>query len=359
MASHHGLLPASKEVVLEIQLNKLINDFLFSGVEDRMAATVGNASEDRRQHGDPAWESENPGCLSLENSNLVRNVGSPSHPSCVADVSNMIPAIADGQSPGNVPSKALKESTGMMFDHNKARCPASLPTTEEVRLDISEQKSKFCNVDKPQHTNKLKVFHLSRAHSVAGSLFCFSMERQEEEGKEKEEEKNSTGSIKLTRIGSLPCHSKLHSEAEREFKHTCRKPPRPPKSISEKGPGSLLSRHASTNAIFVLHSTSRRARTERRKRLAASSSSNASMWALIFTFCFAMAMVGEGFWSQSSPILAIERSFNATTADSHMELNTLMPSPGRTTQSSPHVPSQLEREMQMREFWISKGLDPS
>lgn len=355
MATRSGFLSASKDVVLEIQVNKLINDLLFPGVAKHNAADVGNAGgmDDAScvvsNHADATWETGKPARIPLEHDILTDRMGKGILFSSAAGMSCPIQA--------NASSKVSVGSECMPLIQSKA---ASLP--EEVWLDMPEGKSRSGNEDKPLLTNKLKVFRLSRTRSDTGSLFCFAVEREEQHG-DKTEEENKTrsdkGLIKLTRIGSLPCHSELRSEREKEMKHTCRKPPRPPRSSSLKDPCSLLSKHAAADAIFVLHSASRRARLERRKKLAASSRSNASIWALIFTFCFVMTMVGEGFWSQSFSPLVTDTSTSASATNRHTNLSMLPPSLRTATTSNFHVSSQSEEEMQMREFNIIKSLDPS
>lgn len=326
MPSHHGFLPASKEVVLEIQLNKLINDFLFSSVEDHKATTMSDDYADGQNGSKLMSMHDNRSCPSYpshEMGNPSGNMNDFSYPSCAMGspsylsrgmgVSHPIPAIAE-KNPSNVPTQRAAESNGMLCNRNSERRPTSLPSREEISLNVLQQETGFCDVDKASSLNKLKVLHLSKSYSEASSLFCFAVERR---GHEEEGTKAERSTTKLTRMGSLLCQGKPHSEAETEVKHTCRKPPRPPRSSSEKGPYSLLSRCPS-ETILLLHSSSRRAKPERRKKLAAASSSTASMWALIFTFCFVVAMIGEGFWSQGIHRRAMEASNNVTPADSHM-----------------------------------------
>ncbi|KAI5075240.1 hypothetical protein GOP47_0009316 [Adiantum capillus-veneris] len=367
MAPPQGLLPASTDVVLEIQLKKLINDFLFAGVGDAKSSSMCQADTEGQKNASSCivedrstWiadakprEMENPLGLSLKNAHLSENASSSGSAISVKEASNLVPGFGNDQSPGTRLSDMVEGCSSLLPDHNGN----NFPTTEEVRLDIHEQTSNLCNGN-PQHGNKVKVYRLSKSHSVGGSVFRFSLKRQGEN-----KEKEGKGSIKLTRIGSLPCHSKLCNDAEKGFKHTCKKPPRPPRSPLEKNSDNGLSRHETSDAILVLHGTSRRARFERRRRHSGPASSNASIWALIFTLFFALAMLGEGFWSQKSALIARNpgtgSSFDIIEANNDMKMNSRISFIDRTAEGSQHVSSQLEKEMQMREFWISKGLDPT
>ncbi|MCO5578164.1 hypothetical protein L7F22_032002 [Adiantum nelumboides] len=305
-----------------------------------------------------SWRMDNTSKFSTGNAHQPENASNRANVEGVKVDSHMVPDIVNDQSLCTRPSNVVDGRINMPPNHRNN----SPPTSEEVRIDIHEQTSNLCNVIVPQHTNKLKFFRLSRSRSVGGSVFCFSMQRQSENEEKDCKGRAAGGSIKLTRIGSLPCNSKLRNEAEKGFKHTCRKPPRPPRLPLEKSSDSALSRRATSDTILVLHGTARRARADRRKRHSGASSSNASIWALIFTLLFALAMLGEGFWSQSSATMAsnlrTSSTIDATTVSSdinpHSGVSTI-----RTKESGSHVSSQLEKEMQMREFWMSKGLDPT
>lgn len=130
-------------------------------------------------------------------------------------------------------------------------------------------------------------------------------------------------STQICRAETFPCKSKTQKERQlfrnssngthdtgTEIKHSCRKPPRPPPPRLTRQPSDRtgcpsLTRCASDTSLLL--QSCRKTKTDRRRKMAAGSytSSATPFWALIFTVCFAVAMILQGVSSQGSRILAM------------------------------------------------------
>ncbi|KAH7293774.1 hypothetical protein KP509_28G041700 [Ceratopteris richardii] len=302
-------------VSAEIQLNKLIRDFLSPVLEpDNVSSAFSEAPQVEGAPCQRDGRSQNVviseailmnASVPTENPSLLRGSVNMKETSSVAV--DCIDAVGLPVKPRN----AVENFNGASSVVQGSTFPDKTSTPDDVRLDIPEQKGDLRESSVQKSVSRLKIFRLSKCHSLASSLYRLAVETQGD-GKENQHKSKAVGTLKLTRISSLPCHDKLHIGSEKGWKPSSKKPPKPPKSPLEKGSESLISKNASAGTILVLRASAKRARLDRKKRPVGQASSNASLWALAFTLFFAVAMLGEGFWSVKFPLLTADSSTNAT-----------------------------------------------
>lgn len=279
-----GYLPLSKEVLFEIQVSNFINDFLFSSVDDCKPPVpscfidVEKAKPLQSKHGHSALLlTPRPSfTLRLDADIAQQNAGA------AGAVPTPLSAGKDGIW---YACKTMTESCRSTDE----RCSNRSVLLEQIRIDVNEPEKRFPNPEAQLG-----------AMPKEGSSEC------EDEAMAMDGERSKVKCAKLSKMETFPCKTQVQRErqlsrndceAETEIKPSSRKPPRPPRSARQ-------SSHALCNGLIrcasdthLLLQVSRRAKLERKRKLAAansSASSITSMWALIFTLCFAGAMLVQG-----------------------------------------------------------------
>ncbi|MCO5552354.1 hypothetical protein L7F22_005866 [Adiantum nelumboides] len=143
----------------------------------------------------------------------------------------------------------------------------------------------------------------------------------------------------LSRADTFPCTEKARLQvggplnADIDMKVSAKKPPRPPKLPNTNKLGSNLTRCLSEMGTF-----SQREKSEKKRQ-----SSSTSFCALLFTLCFAVIMIGQGFLSQGSQELATFSTNAASPAEEFMKTSRLAEAQEDAVTNSKNLLLNVER----------------
>ena len=231
----YGILPPSREGLLEIQLNKLINDYLFSDSEERTSSISLGAE--------------------ANGSNFALKTGLSSSSSHEIKVCNVD-----------------ESQTGVL----EAQVYSSCENMRTILGSYSKQDLHISSI----------VEDISSSSSSSSSSKCM----QETYRSKTTEEKRVNSAVQLARLGTFPCKSSnIENKVDNvEVKNNSRKPPRPPNQLMRCSSDTML-----------LHRSRSLKLERRKKMMSASGGGNGSdtstsLWALIFTVLFAIVMLAQG-----------------------------------------------------------------
>eukprot|EP00250_Pteridium_aquilinum_P012437 c20728_g1_i2 orf=183-1157(-) len=241
----YGVLPPLTELFLEIQINKLIKEYLFSSTADKRPTSLydgENGSSEFKEN--KAWFTP-PDQLYTKNAVMqghlhMQSLQEPPSFHSFACAKDKNSNVKDQMVPGN--ARRLHVSNAV--------CDASVVMESEGNT-----------LHKASHLSRVDTFRCARkAELLVGAPF----------------------------------------KADTEAKTSCKKPPRPPRfpKLPSNELGSSLTRCSSDAGTHM--PSSRRIKLERKRKATAASTVSTSVWALLFTLCFAVIMIAQGFLSQDS-----------------------------------------------------------
>ncbi|MCO5558450.1 hypothetical protein L7F22_012033 [Adiantum nelumboides] len=143
----------------------------------------------------------------------------------------------------------------------------------------------------------------------------------------------------LSRADTFPCTGKAGLQvgeplnADIDMKVSAKKPPRPPKLPNTNKFGSNL-----TRCLSEMGTLSRRAKSEKKRQ-----SSSTSFCALLFTLCFAVIMIGQGFLSQGNQEFATFSTNASSPAEEFMKTSRLAEAQEDTVSNSKNLLLNVKR----------------
>eukprot|EP00250_Pteridium_aquilinum_P012436 c20728_g1_i1 orf=324-1289(-) len=267
----YGVLPPLTELFLEIQINKLIKEYLFSSTADKRPTSLydgENGSSEFKEN--KAWFTP-PDQLYTKNAVMqghlhMQSLQEPPSFHSFACAKDKNSNVKDQMVPGN--ARRLHVSNAV--------CDASVVMESEGNT-----------LHKASHLSRVDTFRCARkAELLVGAPF----------------------------------------KADTEAKTSCKKPPRPPRlpKSPPKELNPILTRCSSDSG--TVWQSLRRVKPERKRKATAAS----SVWALFFTFCFVIIMIAQGFLSQGSPGRASYYSNASSPMETDMKASTLV-APGQVS----------------------------